>query len=93
LSQAWEVFDDWAKSYYTLIFNWKRERHQYFANVKQIYLSKIALPHKYGGYEIFNQILHNWLYEEQFDFMHQEFKEFLERIHSDDFSYQPSFFD
>jgi hypothetical protein len=89
LCRALEVFDDWAKSYYDLISQWKKPNIRYFINCKQIYLSKVKLPREYSEYELFNQTLHYVLFEPQFSFMHEEFQEYLLRLKSGDFSFQP----
>jgi hypothetical protein len=87
LCRAIEVFDGWAKSYYDFILKWKEQDIRYFISCKQLYLSKIELPREYAEYELFNQILHNTLFEKQFLFMHEEFKEFLHGLPSGDFSF------
>lgn len=92
LNQAVEVFDDWADSYHHFIRLWKKQQLKYFINCKQLYMSKVELPRKWSDYELFNQILHQVLYEEQFSFMHEEFALFLENLPEDDV-FRDSFFD
>lgn len=93
LCRSLEVFDSWAKSFYEFIKSWKKQEITYFINCKQLYLSKVELPREYGEYELFNQILHNVLFEKQFSFIHEEFQEYLLRLKSGDFSSQPYLFD
>ena len=77
LNQAIEVFDDWPKSYYEFIRKWKKTDYNYYISMKQIYLPGTALPRQYSEYELINQMLHNYLFREQFLFMHEEFQEYL----------------
>lgn len=93
LCRGIEVFDHWAKSYYDFISMWKKQDVRYFINCKNLYLSKTELPREYSEYELFNQMLHNTLYEQQFSFMHEGFQEYLLRLPSGDFSSQPALFD
>lgn len=93
LCRSLEVFDEWAKSYYEFIGSWKKQEITYFINCKQLYMSKVELPREYAEYELFNQILHSVLFEDQFSFMHKEFQEYLLRLHSGDFTFQPYLFD
>jgi hypothetical protein len=92
LCQAVKVFDNWANSYHQFIRAWKKQEVKYFINCKQLYLSKVELPRRWSNYELFNQILHNILYEEQFSFMHEEFSVFLENLPEEDM-FKHSFFD
>lgn len=77
LNQAIEVFDDWPKSYYEFIRKWKNTDYNYYISVKQIYLPGTALPRQYSEYELINQMLHHYLFSEQFLFMHEEFQQYL----------------
>lgn len=80
LCQAIEVFDNWTESYYDFIRTWKKHNVGYYINIKQFYITRITLPRRYSEYELFNRMLHNWLFEEQFLFMHEEFQKYLLRF-------------
>lgn len=86
LCKSVEVFDAWADSYYDFIRMWQKQDKRYFINCKDLYLSKVQLPKKYSKYELFNQMLHNIFFEEQFTFMHEEFARFLGKLSSEDIS-------
>lgn len=93
LNQALKIFDNWASNYYNFLHEWREREKNYFVSDRYVYLSGVQLPIKYADFEPFNQALHYYFKEPQYDFMHREFKNFLEKLPPEDFSLQSSPYD
>lgn len=86
LCKALNVFNNWVENYYQFI-EWCREKDKnFYVNQKAIYLSGFQLPKQYSEYELLNQMLHRCLSRGRFNFLREEFMNFLER----NFSYEIS---
>jgi len=86
LNQAIKIFDNWAVNYYKFIEWWKIQDKQYYVSRKQVYSPGNQLTEEHVEYELFNYVLHYYLDEEEFNFMHEEFITFLKRFSLSKFS-------